>query len=447
MEGAEMTNAPFVAKDLSMEAQTFLYACAFWTVAADEAIKPTEQDWLIAQFGQQGATGSLEHFVALESRDFFAAFDAAARALKPDERKRIFPQLEAWLTSCALSDAGDIEADQAVIQKVLKRLGIVPALAAVASVAAPVGAGSGSGLAVRMLQGHMEEVVLIRVSADGRFVLTGSLEEEARLWDFAAGTEVRNYPGHMMGVTCLCFSSDGRRFFTGDGLGHLRLWDVGSEKPVWTWGMRKSGGLTGVAVSPDGRSVATVTDTGLIRLHTADTGSDRLTINQRRGGALHGVAFDVSGRRLLTGGDDRCVRVWDAQKGAVLAVMEGHSDGILDLCAGPGGRVVSSSRDNSVRVWDMDRAVLVRSLEGHSFSVYGVACSADGNRVASGSWDHSVRVWDTESGRMIWHAESVDSRFSGVAFHPDGNHLLAACSDKAVHVFALTPPDERKGKL
>ena len=37
----------FKAKDLSLNAQTFLYACAFWTVAADEELSSNEQKWLI----------------------------------------------------------------------------------------------------------------------------------------------------------------------------------------------------------------------------------------------------------------------------------------------------------------------------------------------------------------------------------------------------------------
>lgn len=97
--------APFYARNFSAEARTFLYACAFWTVAADEEITDPEQQWLIEQFGEDGVTQSLDDYIALESSAFLKAFDNATRALPDDEKRVIYPQLEEWLTSCAEADA------------------------------------------------------------------------------------------------------------------------------------------------------------------------------------------------------------------------------------------------------------------------------------------------------------------------------------------------------
>ena len=119
-----MAQAPFRAKDFSVAAQTFLYACAFWTVAADEELKPGEQTWLYEQFGQEGATQSLEEFVALESDEFFAAFDNAAAGLSDEEKNIIFPKLEEWLISCAKSDAEELVSEDEIIQKIKARLSI-----------------------------------------------------------------------------------------------------------------------------------------------------------------------------------------------------------------------------------------------------------------------------------------------------------------------------------
>ena len=96
-----MKQIPFIAKDLTDGLRKFLYCCAFWTVAADEELKSTEQQWLIEQFGQEGATESLSHFVNLESDAFFRAFDEAAATLTDEERRRIYPFLEDWLLQCA----------------------------------------------------------------------------------------------------------------------------------------------------------------------------------------------------------------------------------------------------------------------------------------------------------------------------------------------------------
>ncbi len=84
-----MSEAPFYAKDFSTHAQVFLYACAFWTVAADEELKSTEQKWLKEQFGEDGATNSLDDFIALGSDDFFDAFYEASDKLTDEERTAV----------------------------------------------------------------------------------------------------------------------------------------------------------------------------------------------------------------------------------------------------------------------------------------------------------------------------------------------------------------------
>ncbi|MDI6774275.1 MAG: hypothetical protein QME60_02615 [Verrucomicrobiota bacterium] len=82
-----MNKAPFCAKDQSLNVQTFLYACAFWTVAGDEELKSAEQDWLVEQFGEAGATRSLEEFVKLESDAFSRAFEQAVKSLTDGEKR------------------------------------------------------------------------------------------------------------------------------------------------------------------------------------------------------------------------------------------------------------------------------------------------------------------------------------------------------------------------
>mgnify|MGYP001615966590 CR=1 FL=1 len=119
-----MKKAPFNAKDMSLNAKKFLYTCAFWTVAADEQLKPSEQEWLVQQFGAEGATKSLDEFIALESEEFFQVFDASAKALTIEERRKIFPRLEDWLISCVGSDAAVSDVEKQIIRKIMDRLSV-----------------------------------------------------------------------------------------------------------------------------------------------------------------------------------------------------------------------------------------------------------------------------------------------------------------------------------
>ena len=83
---------------------------------------------------------------------------------------------------------------------------------------------------LRTFTGHAHSfgVSSIRFSANGRYVLTGSGDATARLWDLSTGKEVRTFRGHSDGVSAVDFSPCGRFVVTGSWDGTAKLWNVGS---------------------------------------------------------------------------------------------------------------------------------------------------------------------------------------------------------------------------
>ena len=448
---------PFYAKDMSLEAKTFLYACAFWTVAADENLKPHEQDWLVKQFGPDGVTKSLDEFVALESREFFEAFDRAAAALSDTERSAIYPKLEAWLASCAGVDGFADAAERDTIGKVRERLsldseirrlkdgGFLPAAGSVAAVqpkpSATVAAHARQGLKTeetRSLCGHAADVTGVAISPDGRYVLSGSEDGAVKFWDFEQAAELRTFKGHAMGVTSVCFCRGGNGALSGDRLGELRMWAVDSGKAVWSQDQKRNGGVTGVAVSADGRTAAACSDVGMVVLRDVTQGAEVRSFGERKRGALRAVAFSPDGARVLAGGDDRTIRAWEAATGRDAGVFAAHQDGVMGVGFSPDGRtVVSASRDNTVRLWDAATGSEFRVFKGHTFTVMSACFSPSGRHVLSASWDHTVKVWDVESGRAVVTLESLGGQFSCGAFHPDGRRIAVGGSDKTIYLVNL----------
>src|SRR5579871_3573406 len=71
--------------------------------------------------------------------------------------------------------------------------------------------------------GHSMAVTSV-FSPDDRFVLTGSGDNTARLWDAGTGTEVRKFEGHSSSVMSVAFSPNGRLALTGSRDHTARLW-------------------------------------------------------------------------------------------------------------------------------------------------------------------------------------------------------------------------------
>jgi len=83
---------------------------------------------------------------------------------------------------------------------------------------------------LRTFTGHAHSygVSSVRFSADGRYVLTGSGDATARLWDLSTGKTVRIFSGHSDRVSAVDFSPDNRFIVTGSWDGTAKLWKVSS---------------------------------------------------------------------------------------------------------------------------------------------------------------------------------------------------------------------------
>ena len=73
---------------------------------------------------------------------------------------------------------------------------------------------------------HVRGITSVAISHDGKYILTGSYDTTARLWDAHTGEILQVLEGHTDVITSVAFSPDGRYVLTGSEDNTARLWDL-----------------------------------------------------------------------------------------------------------------------------------------------------------------------------------------------------------------------------
>jgi WD40 repeat protein len=76
--------------------------------------------------------------------------------------------------------------------------------------------------------GHIDAVAF---SSDGKYIVSGSVDNTIRIWDARTGAKLNTFVGHSDDVASVAFSRDGRRLLSG-GDASTRLWNVSTGEEL-----------------------------------------------------------------------------------------------------------------------------------------------------------------------------------------------------------------------
>jgi len=271
------------------------------------------------------------------------------------------------------------------------------------------------------------------VALSGHRLLTGSLDNTARVWDIATGAEEQTLK-HAAPVLAVCLVSEGRTAITASNE-LVRTWDVATGSETGP-ALSHPSVVRSATVNPGGHTLVVGTEDGTVHLWDLAR-REVVQVLSGHSGAVTAVAFATE-ERLVSGSADATVRLWDLTRTAPIAARPGHDGRVHAVAFAADGRhAASGGEDMTVRVWATDPPRELRILRGHRGPVTAIAFGAGDSRIVSGSRDGSLMLWDLESGEhrgaLLGHTDAI----TAIAGTPHGPFALSASRDNTVRVWDL----------
>ncbi len=299
--------------------------------------------------------------------------------------------------------------------------------------AQPVGAAE-KGPELVLQTGHSQPVSSVAFGSDGKFVVTGSWDATALLWDAATGQQLRTFKGpapssmNSFGeIYSVALSGDGKRVLTNPS-DRAILWDVSTGERMQTF-KGHTEWVKSAALSADGKRVLTGSVDKTAILWDAASGQQLHTF-EGHADAVNAVALSSDGKRALTGSSDFTAILWDAAAGRQLQRFTSTSWVLSVALSGDSKHVLTGSQDKTATLWDAASGQQLQTFKGHSAPVNSVALNGDGTRVLTGSDDQTAILWDAASGQQLRTFKGHTSKVLSVALSPDGKQALTGAFDK-----------------
>ncbi|MGB5974704.1 MAG: protein kinase, partial [Nodosilinea sp.] len=257
----------------------------------------------------------------------------------------------------------------------------------------PAIAGSGWQL-VQNLVGHHSWVTAVAFNPQQSVLVSGSLDDTLRIWNWQSGDLLHSLKGHARGVNDVAIDRYGQLLVSCGDDAVVKVWNLGDGtlKYLLKGHMRD---VTAIALGSS--TLASASEDGTLKLWNLSQGTLMRTL-PGSAGMLKTVAFVEADQRLVSGGLDNTVRLWNAQTAKALTIFTGHTNTVNQVAVSPDGQLIASaSKDRTVRLWNLPTGALLHTLQGHTQEVNTVAFFPDGKQLVSGGTDGTLRLWNSHS--------------------------------------------------
>ena len=302
-----------------------------------------------------------------------------------------------------------------------------------------------------VLTGHSDFVFGLTYAEDGEILLSAGDDGQVLVSDLETG-EVLSMPGHTAGVRWIRLSPDGRSVLTTSRDGVTRLSDISPAGSHEWHTIEIDQPAFGIQLSPDGTMLGAANGQDLHLWDVTDPGSaEPLPIAESVTSArLQGIWLDSDWNRIFGVTTGAAVAVWDRDTGSRIADLGVNLLGFV-ATSRDGEMVAVQVGSTEIQIWDVATAELIRSWPADLGDIGDetafMELNADSSLLAVGTPTGLIRVWNVADGTVLF-----EDRIEGapaareLRFSSDGTWLAASASDAMIRFWDL-PSGERQDRV
>jgi WD40 repeat protein/tRNA A-37 threonylcarbamoyl transferase component Bud32/uncharacterized protein YoxC len=290
-------------------------------------------------------------------------------------------------------------------------------------------------------EGHNNRVNSVIFSGDGKYIVSGGLDNTIRISEFTTGREIRKIHRYGMAVTALAMTSDNSRIIASsiDNKIYIYKFETGKEIKIL---QGHKGAVFTISMSPDDKYIVSGSADKTLKLWDGDTGQVIRNFEGHTEGVTF-VSFISDGTYIVSGSRDKTIRIWETSTGKELKYISGHINPVISGSVSQNNRYIATcDTGGTIIMWDLSTGREIMSLTGHKGNVYSVSFSYDCKYMVSAGSDRTVRLWDINKEVEVLSFEGHTSEVLSAVISQDNRYVISGGNDGTVRIWSIEEKKE-----
>ena len=279
------------------------------------------------------------------------------------------------------------------------------------------------------LPGHTNAVETVAYSKDGKFLISGSWDNTARLYtvDTSGGIAFsKSFTGHFAAVTAVAINYQSTMVATGSKDFTVRVYDIATGKLLFVSRDHKEA-ISNLLFDPAGLMLFSSSHDGSIRLYdVANFENNKVEKVLQFGTKINDFILSTAKGAFLVASTKPVIEQITLKKN-ITKSFAGHTGPVNCLDMSPNKKMLASgSDDKSIIIWDMTTATVLKKLTGHAWKVTSVQFSPDGKYLLSTCNTGEVKLWNLETGKCMTNIQPKGTNARQGCFNANETRIAVA---------------------